>query len=103
MKKPNKEKNILRFIQAAVGSGQLVYSTHATSRMREREIIKPEVEYVLKNGFHEARKDQFNAEFSGWDYAIRGKTVDERSLRIVIAVVRPNVLIVTAIDLDKED
>jgi len=71
--------------------------------MREREIIKPEVEYVLQNGFHEAKIDQFSNEFAEWDYAIRGKTVDGRSLRIVVAVVRPNVLIVTAIDLDKED
>lgn len=91
------------FVHAAVGSGQLVYSAHANFRMKERGIIKPEVEYVLKGGHHEAKKDQFSIKFGTWDYAIRGKTVDGRSMRIVVAIVRPNFLVVTAIDLDKED
>ena len=87
----------------AVERGDLLYSSHANSRMKERKIIKPEVEYILSHGHHEARKDQFNEEFSSWDYAIRGKTVDGRSLRIVVAVIEPNVLIVTTIDLDTKD
>ena len=103
MKRPDKLKDILAVVRAAVGSGQLVYSAHANSRMRERGIIKPEVEQILKGGHHEAKKDQFSIEFGAWDYAIRGKTVDGRSIRIVVASVRPHVLVVTAIDLDKED
>ena len=71
--------------------------------MKERSIIKPEVEYILSNGHHEIRKDQFNAEFDDWDYAIKGKTLDGRNLRIVIALVAPNVLVITAIDLDAKD
>ncbi len=63
MKRPDKLKDILAVIRAAVGSGQLVYSAHANSRMRERGIIKPEVEYVLKGGHHEAKKDQFSTEY----------------------------------------
>lgn len=103
MKRPDKCKDVLAVVRRLVGSGYLVYSDHANSRMREREIIRPEVEYVLKSGFHEAKKDQFSSQFDAWDYAIRGKTVDGRSIRIVVAVVQPNVFIVTAIDLDKED
>jgi len=103
MKRPDKLKDILADVRAAVGSGQLVYSAHANTRMRERGIIKPEVEYVIKGGHHEAKKDQFSIEFNSWDYAIKGKTVDGRSIRIVVAIVRPKVLVVTAIDLDKED
>ena len=103
MKRPDKLKNILDVISSAIGSGNLVYSIHANQRMGQRGIVKPEVEFVLKNGRHEAKKDQFNEGFGSWDYAIRGKTVDGRSLRIIVAFERPNVLVVTAIDLDKED
>lgn len=54
-------------------------------------------------GFHEAKKDPFNEEFQAWDYSMRGKTIDGRNLRIVIAIVQPNVLVVTTIDLDAKD
>ena len=43
-------------VRAAVENGQLIYSTHASIRMGERNIIKPEIEYVLETGYHEAKK-----------------------------------------------
>lgn len=86
-------------LRAAIADGLLRYSDHANQRMRERWIIRPEVEFVLRFGHHNKRKDQFNEEHKDWDYAIEGKTVDGRRLRIVVAVVSPNVLVVTAIDL----
>jgi hypothetical protein len=103
VKRPSKAKYILGIVSSAVGAGHLIYSTHANQRMSERGIIKPEVEYVLKTGHHEARKDQFNDGFGSWDYAIKGQTIDARRLRIVVALEQPNVLVVTTIDLDKED
>jgi len=87
----------------AIRVGRIVYSAHANQRLKQREIIKPEVEFVLANGHHEARKDQFNEGFQTWDYSIRGKTIDDRSLRIVVGIIEPQVLIVTVIDLDKKD
>jgi hypothetical protein len=87
----------------AVKSGRLLYSAHANSRMKKRRIIKAEVEHILSHGHHEARKDHFNEEFSAWDYAVRGKTLDGRNLRIVVAFVDPNVLVVTTIDLNTKD
>lgn len=85
---------------AAVANGSILYSKHANERLGERGIVKPEVEYILTYGHHESKKDQYNEEHSSWDYAIRGKTIDGRNLRIVVALVEPNVLIITAIDLD---
>lgn len=96
-----KEKNVLEKLLKAVVLGRLIYSSHANERMAQRRIIKPEVEHVLSTGFHEMRKDQFNTALKSWDYAIRGKTLDGRNLRIIVALVNPNVLIVTAIDLDQ--
>lgn len=101
MNKPPKSKNLLQKIYQAVTSGRLFYSNHANDRMLERKLLKVEIEYVLRVGFHEDRKDQFNEKMNSWDYAIRGKTIDGRNLRIIIAIIRPNILIVTAIDLDR--
>ena len=101
MIRPPRAKNIVELTAAAAESGRILYSDHANRRLCERTITKPEVEYVLIAGFHEARKDRFNEKFQSWDYAIRGDTVDRRTLRIVVAVISPGVLIVTAIDLSK--
>lgn len=96
-----KVKNILYKTSESVTKGLVLYSEHANERMLERGIVRLEVEFVLKNGHHEVQKDQYNERFSSWDYAIKGKTIDGRSLRIVIAFVVPNVFVVTTIDLDR--
>ena len=101
MKRPIKATNILYKISMSVTDGLVLYSKHANERMLERGIIKPEVEYVLTHGHHEAKKDQFNVEYSSWDYAIKGKTVDGRALRVVIALVEPNIFVITTIDLNQ--
>lgn len=99
MKRPPKAKALLQTISSAVAGGLVMYSKHANERMLERGIIKPEVELILTSGHHEAKKDQFNEEFQSWDYAIKGKTVDGRLLRIVVALVEPNVFVITTIEL----
>ncbi len=91
---------LLKLIQEKVEAGKLRYSVHANERMLERGIIKPEVEFVLRNEPHNKRKDEFKENQKDWDYAIEGKTVDGRKLRIAVAVVEPNLLVVKAIDLD---
>ena len=94
-----KALNLLAFVQTALASGGLRYSAHARERMLERGIIKPEVEYILVAGHHSKRKDQFNEEHEAWDYAIEGKTIDGRPIRVIVAIVAPAILVVTAIDL----
>jgi Domain of unknown function (DUF4258) len=101
VKKSPKAKNLENITSKAAADGFVLYSKHANERMLQRGIIKPEVEYVLMNGRHEVKKDQFNKLYSTWDYAIKGKTVDGRNLRIIVTLVEPNVLVVTTIDLDQ--
>lgn len=60
-----KAKNILVKISELVAKGHILYSKHANERMFERGIIKPEIEYVLSHGHHEARKDQYSDRFRG--------------------------------------
>lgn len=103
MSRPLKVKNIVKLSGLSVKMGYLVYSSHANERMKERFIVKPEIEYILSHGHHEARKDKFSERFKSWDYSIRGRTLDGRDLRVVIAIIEPNILIITAIDLDAKD
>ena len=58
---------------------------------------------VIGGGWHEKAKDRYQAEYSAWSYAVRGKTIDQRSLRAVISF-EPDekgelLLLVTAVDL----
>ena len=49
------------------------------------------------------KKDTFNKEFDSWDYVIEGKTIDNRKLRIAVALIKPLILVVTAIDLGSSE
>lgn len=60
MSRPPKASGIIKIASEAAQSGKVQYSGHANERMRQRGIVKPEVEYVMKNGHHEPKKDTFN-------------------------------------------
>ena len=100
MGRKEKKKNLLELIRKCVESGKYLDTRHSGKRQREREIARPEVLYVLRNGFHEKRKDQYNEEYTEWKYSIRGKTVDERLLRVIVSFDPNNMLIITAIELE---
>ena len=83
-----------------VEDGTYLDTRHASVRKAERMITLLEVLHVLRGGFHEKKKDEYKPEHKDWNYAIRGKTVDGRSLRIAVAFAVPGMLVITAIDLD---
>ena len=99
--RPSKVENLLLKVKAAVESGNYVDVTHAQIRQTERNIMRVEYEYVLtKSGWHEKRKDEFKDEYQNWNYAIRGKTIDEREIRVVVSFDDEGLLIITVIDLE---
>ena len=60
----------------------------------------PEITFVIRRGDREARKDQYQPQWNAWNYAIRGKTVDGRDLRIVVSFDEDEMLlIITAIEI----
>ena len=54
---------------------------------------------MLTNGRHEKNKDQYQERYQAWNYAIRGRTVDKRDLRVVVSFDEDNMLVITAVDL----
>ena len=70
-------------------------------RQNERKITRPELLFVLKNGFHEKAKDKFEIRYQAWNYSIRGATVDGRKLRVIVSFDENGMLIITAIALNE--
>jgi hypothetical protein len=102
-KRPAKVPDLLGRIKVAVENGTYFDMTHAQERSIERQITRPEYEYVLINGYHEKKKDDYKEKYKAWNYAIRGKTIDKRSIRVVVSFDKNDLLVITVIDLDVED
>jgi len=100
MKAPPKLDRLLERIREALDTGRFLDTVHTTQRQAERQITRPEMLYVLRHGWHEKRKDVFDTQYQAWHYAIRGKTVDGRPLRVVVSFeADTQMLIITAIAL----
>jgi hypothetical protein len=94
---------LMQHLSAACEEGRLRFTMHAVEQMHKRRISEQEVFFIIRHGFHEAKKDQLGGISKTWRYAIRGLTLDGRDLRVVVAFTQPNVLIVTAIDLNLKE
>ena len=100
MKAPPKLDRLLERIREALDAGRFLDTVHTTQRQAERQITRPEMLYVLRHGWHEKRKDVFDTRYQAWNYAIRGKTIDGRQLRVVVSFEEDTrLLIITAIAL----
>lgn len=88
-------------VRQAVKNDSYRISKHAQQRMEERDISLTEVNYILKNGYHEAAKDEFDNDRSNWRYSIRGMTVDRRDIRVVVSFDKiTKMFVITVIDKD---
>lgn len=74
---------------------------HAIERRLQRNISVSDIIAVLTTGWHEPSKDKYLEEYAAWNYSIRGKTIDNRLLRIVVSFDEKDMLIITVIDLQK--
>lgn len=92
--KPAKIANLLEIIKTCIESGRYRSCLHLEQRERERNITRREVLHVLRHGFHEKKEDDFDEAFQTWNYSIRGKTVDQRELRIFVTFERETMMII---------
>lgn len=97
---PAKLMDVLSRAQARLTEGRYRDTRHATQRKQERSVTLLEVRQVIEAGWHEKRKDEFKEEWHAWNYAIQGKTIDDRSLRVAVSFDEDDyLLVITAIDL----
>ncbi len=101
MIKKDKANDLLVIIKTKINLGHFLILPHAMVRQGQRFISVPDIIKTLMTGWHESRKDQYSEEFKEWNYAIRGKTIDDRDLRIITSFDERNILIITVIDLKR--
>lgn len=100
--KPKKIGNLLQRVRNCIKEGAYRDTFHALERKSEREITLPEVIYVLTTGRHEKSKDRFERVYNTWNYSIRGLTVDEQDLRVIVSFDEDrDLLIITTISLER--
>lgn len=101
-RRPKKRDHILQAIRLLLEEGRYRETLHAHHRKHQRKILLTEILHVLRHGFHEKKHDKFDEAFYAWNYAIRGRTVDEKTLRVIISFDEDEqLLIITAFYLEK--
>lgn len=98
---PKKRPNLLSDVARCLTSGEYFDTFHSTTRLALRGITRADIEHVLRSGWHERSKDSFDVAHAEWNYAIRGVTIDDRRLRVIVSFDEEVLVIVTAIDLDR--
>lgn len=88
-------------VKKGVEGGDFILMPHAVARRFQRDISVSDIIHVLGTGWHEKKKDQYQTEYSSWNYSIRGKTVDDRQLRIIVSFDDKDLLVITVIHLQK--
>ena len=104
-KRPPKLPNVLQIVRECIENGRYLDTRHATDRQNERSITRLEILDVLRRGRHVPSRDRYEEAYGdlGWSYAIEGKTIDNRPLRVIVAFdTETKTLIVTAIDLEAD-
>lgn len=100
--KREKVPNVLNRVRDCLEKGKYRFSNHAMDRRKERFVSLPDIIEVLRNGYHEKIKDTWDEVFKAWNYSIRGKTVDQKTCRIIVSFEDNGLLIITVIRLTKE-
>ncbi len=77
--------------------GTVQYTQHASGRMALRRVDPRSIEKVLFNGQHQPDRTRFDADLDSWSYSALGTDIDGKRLRVVYALIKPNVLIVTTV------
>src|ERR1700722_11162988 len=96
--RPNQLIDLLDMIKRCIEQQKYTQTKHALQRQNERRIDLRDAFYVLKTGYHEKRKSSFDHISNTWKYAVRGKTIDNVDLRIIIAFDLEDMIIITVME-----
>lgn len=103
-KKPEKITNVLELAKKCIEQGKFLPTFHAECRQFERDITLLDALYVIRTGFREPKHDQYKEEWQAWNYAIRGDSLQNESLRIIISFDEQlKLLIITVINIVRRE
>ncbi len=97
MKRMQKIENVAALAKNLMQKGAYVISKHAKLRKGERCLTIGDIKNIINTGYHEKKKDEFKGEYADWNYAIRGKTLDDEQARVCIAFIEESHFIVITV------
>lgn len=101
-KRPAKLENILILAKECIDSNRYIPTFHAECRQLERDITLLDALHVIKNGYRELKHDQYDEYWKAWNYAIRGTTLQDETIRVIVSFDDDlKLLIITVINLVK--
>jgi hypothetical protein len=102
--KPPKLENVIEKARDCIESGNYLATFHAECRQLERDITLLDALHVINHGYREPKHDQYKEEWQAWNYAIRGTTLQDETVRVVISFDEVlKLLIVTVINIVRRD
>ncbi len=95
-------RRLLAKIRLCIESDQYKLSRHFLQRQKERQVTLAEALHVLRHGYHDASKDEWDNRFQSWKYAIQGRSLEGRQLCIAITFFqKENMLLLTTYEVKK--
>ena len=98
-RKPGKHPKLFKTVGDCVREGRYIQTVHVQLREIQRNIVLPDILNVLETGRHEKSKDKFDENYLAWNYAIRGKGLDDskKDIRVIVSFDQEeDLLIITA-------
>ena len=101
MARVKKIENVVVLAKNLMLKGAYVISNNAKLRQGERFFTVGDIRNIIDTGYHEKRKDEYKEDYADWNYAIRGKTLNNDQARICIAFVeKEHFVVITVIRLE---
>jgi len=97
MNRAKKIENVVALAKNLMQAGTYAISGHARLRQGERCFTIGDIKNIIHTGYHEKNKDEYKDEYADWNYAIRGKTLDDAQARVCIAFIEEIQFIVITI------
>lgn len=96
-------KNLLLKIRELIDQNRYRKTSHFADRERQRKVFLWEALYVLKNGSHEEARDEWDNANQNWKYAIIGRTMEARNLRVVVSILeKEGLLLITVYEISQK-
>ncbi|MCE5315995.1 MAG: DUF4258 domain-containing protein [Parachlamydia sp.] len=97
MRRAKKIEGVAALAKNLMQKGAYAISNHAKLRQSERCFTIGDVKNIINTGYHEKKKDEYKDEYADWNYALRGKTLDDEQARVCIAFIEESHFIVITV------
>lgn len=98
---PYSSKDALKLVRDNLSNGYTYPTKHFKDRLKERKVTMQDIEYVLKLG-RINKPPELNIETGVWKYTVRGETLDEKKIAVVLTVTKGHTTLITCVRENKK-